>query len=139
MQHQQESLHYPAIAAAVTRDDSDRQASDNACALAARGGSTMDHCPLDHYAVVRVTGADAVPFLQGQLTQDVARVGPHALLRAALNTPQGRVVALPWLFADDDALRLLLPAGLVVPLAERLRRYVLRAKVRLEAPEPGLA
>jgi folate-binding protein YgfZ len=99
----------------------------------------MDHCPLDQYAVVRVTGADAVPFLQGQLTQDVARVGPHSLLRAALNTPQGRVVALPWLFAGDGALRLLLPAALVVPLAERLRRYVLRAKVRLEAPEPGLA
>jgi hypothetical protein len=42
------------------------------------------------------------------------------------------------LFGGEPALRMLLPAGLVVPLAERLRRYVLRAKVRLDAPEAGL-
>ena len=31
--------------------------------------------PLTHFGVIRVAGAEAVKFLQGQLTQDVALLG----------------------------------------------------------------
>ena len=82
-------------------------------------------------AIVLVTGADRVSFLQGQLTQDVAALTPATALAAAHLTPPGRVLAIARLIARDDTIVLLVPAELAVGLAERLRRYVLRAKVKV--------
>lgn len=41
---------------------------------------------------LRVAGPDAVPFLQGQLSVDVARMQPGSGKEACLLTPQGRVI-----------------------------------------------
>lgn len=90
----------------------------------------MEHCALDDQGLLIVTGPDAATFLQGQLTNDVRAIGPGNVVLAACNTPQGRVAALVRIVARDGALWLLLPRGLVAPLVERLRRYVLRAKVQ---------
>jgi folate-binding protein YgfZ len=54
--------------------------------------------------LVAATGADRVPFLQGMLTNDVARLGPGAGCAALLLTIQGRVVADLVVTADPDAL-----------------------------------
>ena len=43
---------------------------------------------------VRAAGPDAVPFLQGQLSQDVARLAVGASTGALLLQPQGKMVAL---------------------------------------------
>jgi folate-binding protein YgfZ len=88
--------------------------------------------PLAHLALLRFSGADAVAFLQGQLTQDLRRLDDGSTRLAALNTPQGRVVATLWL-KKDATLFGLLPAELAEPVIARLRRYVLRAKVAIEA------
>jgi folate-binding protein YgfZ len=88
--------------------------------------------PLPFLGVLRLVGPDAASFLQGQVTHDTGLLADGRTLLAACNTPQGRVVALPRLRQHGDAVLALLPAGLVEPLAARLRRFVLRAKVRLE-------
>jgi folate-binding protein YgfZ len=91
----------------------------------------MEHCLLEDAGLLIASGADAATFLQGQLTNDVKAVGPERVVLAAVNTPQGRVAALVRIVVRDDAHWLLLPRGLVAPLVERLKRYVLRSKVQL--------
>jgi folate-binding protein YgfZ len=81
--------------------------------------------------VLRVSGSDAVPFMQGQLSNDVERLRRDRVQLSALNTPQGRVVALPRLALRPEGIIAILPATLVPPVIERLKKYVLRAKVTL--------
>jgi folate-binding protein YgfZ len=92
---------------------------------------------LPFLGVLRFAGPDAAAFLQGQVTHDTRLLDDGRTLWTACNTPQGRVVGLPRLRQHCDEVLALLPAELVTPLAERLKRFVLRAKVRLE-PAPDL-
>ena len=82
--------------------------------------------------VLRARGADAVPFLQGQLSNDVARAPSGQWQLNGYHTPQGRVIALLRLMrlAADEVLALV-PLGLIPPVIARLNRYVLRSKVQL--------
>jgi folate-binding Fe-S cluster repair protein YgfZ len=45
---------------------------------------------LDSLGVLRARGADVVSFLQGQLSNDVALLGPARSLLAGYHNPQGR-------------------------------------------------
>ena len=92
-----------------------------------------------HRAVLLVAGADQASFLQGQLTQDVATLEPDRAQFAALLTPQGRVAAVTLLARLATGIALILPADIAAALAERLRRYVLRAKVTISEPGAALA
>ncbi|MBS0375131.1 MAG: folate-binding protein YgfZ [Proteobacteria bacterium] len=85
------------------------------------------------YAVLEVTGRDAEPFLQGQLTLDVAALGADAVAPAAYLTPQGRVLGIPWVARRAEGFDLLLPASTATSLGDRLSRYVLRSKVTITA------
>lgn len=87
---------------------------------------------LDDIGCVTAAGPDAISFLQGQLTADLAALAPgHALLTAAA-TAQGRVVAVARaLLADGAGIALVLPRSEAAALRERLARYVLRARVTL--------
>lgn len=89
-----------------------------------------DHT-LTFLAAIRFTGPDAATFLQGQLTQDTRRLSDGRTLLAACNNPQGRVVAILRLRQSGDSIYALLPADLAEPVAARLRKFVLRAKVDL--------
>jgi tRNA-modifying protein YgfZ len=81
---------------------------------------------------LRVRGADAMSFLQGQLSNDTTQVSSGQLQLSGYHTPQGRAIALLRLtvLADDDLLALL-PQELIPLVVTRLSRYVLRAKVRI--------
>ncbi len=89
---------------------------------------------LQSLAVVRCSGPDADSFLQGQLTSDIARLEDRTQL-ATYATPQGRVVAILRLSRRDDGIYMLLPVALTATLAERLRKFVLRAKVSIDVLE----
>jgi folate-binding protein YgfZ len=86
---------------------------------------------LDELGVLRVAGADASLFLQGQVSNDLARLGRERALLCALSTPQGRVVAVLRLVQGAEGIVAILPAALVAPVIERLKKYVLRAQVTL--------
>ena len=96
-------------------------------------------CPPDHYQAVLVEGPDAASFLQGQLTQEVLTLAAGSVRRAALLTPQGRVLATAWVTAREGGLALLVPAPLATAVHERLRRYLLRARARLALAPPASA
>jgi folate-binding protein YgfZ len=81
---------------------------------------------------VRFSGPDNLSFLQGQLSNDTNRLTAGAPLLAAYSTPQGRVVAVLHLLPHSSGVVAILPREIVLPTVERLRKYVLRAKVRIE-------
>jgi tRNA-modifying protein YgfZ len=80
-----------------------------------------------------VSGADTRTFLQGQLSADVDTLTPERALLAACNSAQGRVQAVLWLVARSDGIALVLPETMLERTATRLRKYVLRSKVKIEA------
>jgi folate-binding protein YgfZ len=88
---------------------------------------------LDDLTTLSVRGTDAVPFLQGQLSQDMETLGTHGALFAGLHNPQGRCLAvLRAMHLGADHVLLVLPAELAEAVRQQLGRYVLRAKVRIE-------
>ena len=74
---------------------------------------TIHATPLPFLGVLRVAGADATAFLQGQLTNDVRLLDDGRTQLAGYNTPQGRVIALLRLRKVDNAIYALLPAELL--------------------------
>ena len=88
--------------------------------------------PLAEFGALRFQGPDARKFLQGQLSNDMARLRAGVILRAGVHNPQGRTIALLWLAeqSSEDVLAML-PLELVAPVAAHLRRYLLRAKLTI--------
>jgi folate-binding protein YgfZ len=81
---------------------------------------------------VRVRGSDAVGFLQGQLSNDVAQLAGGQPMLAGLHNPQGRAIALLRLvLVGADDVFAVLPRELAASVATRLSKYVLRAKVKV--------
>jgi tRNA-modifying protein YgfZ len=88
--------------------------------------------PLPHLGVIRVEGEDAVKFLQGQLTQDFALLGPHEARLAAFCNAKGRMLASFVGFKRSPTeILLVCSADLLAPMVKRLSMFVLRAKARL--------
>ena len=85
------------------------------------------------WACLRVTGPDAETFLQGQLSGDVRDPGRGW---TSYSSPKGRMLAVLRLVRDGDRFDLHLPPALLEPIAKRLRMFVLRSKVTLEAIAP---
>jgi folate-binding protein YgfZ len=100
------------------------------------------HAALPNLQVLSASGADAIDFLHGQLTQDVQGLAGDAAALAGYCTAKGRLLATlviwrPPAAGQDDPtaprLRALVRADVAEPLLKRLRMFVLRAKVTLAA------
>ncbi|MDP8983988.1 MAG: hypothetical protein M3N97_02915 [Pseudomonadota bacterium] len=87
---------------------------------------------LHHFGLLRFAGPDALNFLQGQVSNDTRALSDGAPLLAAYSTPQGRVAAVLHLLPHSSGVIALLPREIVLPTLERLRKYVLRAKLIIE-------
>jgi len=87
----------------------------------------------DGMGVLAFRGPDAARFLQGQLSADVEELGNGASTLAGLHNLQGRVIALLALLRTaPEELLAVLPRDLVGVVEQRLRKYILRSKVRIE-------
>jgi folate-binding protein YgfZ len=94
--------------------------------------SELHRTDLEDLGVLRIAGPDAVRFLQGQLSSDVTRVAAGQAPLAGYHNPQGRTIALLRLVAlAEGELLALLPRELAASVAQRLAKYVLRAKVAI--------
>jgi len=91
---------------------------------------------LDELTVVRIAGPDTHAYLQGQLSADLEQLTTARSCLACVNSPQGRVQAVVWLVRENDGVLLVCPREIESRVVERLRRYVLRAKVTVE-PVPA--
>lgn len=93
---------------------------------------------LEERGVLRIVGADARPFLQGLISNDVTKVTPAHTIYAALLTAQGRFLHDFFIAQQGDALLLELARARRDDLRKRLTLYRLRSKVTIE-PDDGLA
>ncbi|OUM02984.1 CAF17-like 4Fe-4S cluster assembly/insertion protein YgfZ [Variovorax sp. JS1663] len=87
---------------------------------------------LSHLGVIRAEGPEAANFLNGQLTQDFALLGPAEARLAALCTAKGRVIAsFIGIKPQPDRVLLVLGRDILPATLKRLSMYVLRAKLKL--------
>jgi tRNA-modifying protein YgfZ len=90
------------------------------------------NAPTGPLGVIRVQGADAVKFLQGQLTQDVALLGLSEARLAAWCSAKGRMLAsFVVLKNTQDDILLLCSASVLPATLKRLQMFVLRAQCKL--------
>jgi folate-binding protein YgfZ len=88
-------------------------------------------CDLSAQGLIKVSGADAETFLQGQFTNDVRQVSSEHSQLSAYCSPKGRMLACFRVFRHGDDFYLRLPRERVEAILKRLRLFVLRAKVTL--------
>ena len=84
-------------------------------------------------AVLRVSGADRIDFLQGIVSNDVAKAGENRGVWAAFLTPQGKYLHDFFLASDGKSILLDCERARADDLRKRLRRYTLRSDARVEA------
>lgn len=77
-----------------------------------------------------LSGRDAVPFLQGLITNDIKRLD-NGMIYAAMLTPQGKYLADFFLVAHDNGVLVDVDDSLGDMLAQRLGLYKLRAEVTI--------
>lgn len=88
-------------------------------------------------AWLRVSGADAETFLQGQLSNDVRRLSAGQAQLSSYNSPKGRMLAVLHLVRSGDDILIELPRAIADATLARLKMFVLRAKVAI-APADDL-
>jgi len=82
--------------------------------------------------VLAVAGEDRVAFLQGLVSNDVARVAPGRAIYTALLTAQGRYLHDFFIAAHNDALLIEVERARLPDLLKKLSLYKLRSKVTLK-------
>lgn len=95
--------------------------------------------PLTGMGLISVYGPDARAFLDSQLTSAVSEVSPTHAQYTGYCTPKGRLLATMLLFMQGDRFWLKLPAELSSGVAQRLQKFILRAKVKVEVTSSDLA
>lgn len=86
---------------------------------------------LPQRGVISLSGADAVPFLQGLVSNDITRATAERAVYAALLTPQGRFLHDMFVLAKDGELWLDCAAAQAGALLAKLSKYKLRSAVTL--------
>ena len=93
---------------------------------------------LSDRAVLRIGGAEARPFLQGLVTQDMGAVTPETPQWAALLSAQGKALFDFLLWADGDNILIDCEGEVADALAKRLTLYRLRRAVTIERTDIGV-
>ncbi len=88
--------------------------------------------------ILAVSGEDRTAFLQGLVSNDVARLAPGSAQWAALLTPQGKYLFDFFLVADGEAILIDAEKALIEDLRRKLSVYRLRSRVVL-TPRPELS
>jgi folate-binding protein YgfZ len=105
---------------------------DSLAALYAQARDRGALLDLSDRAMWRLSGADRVRYLNGQVTNDIRRAGPGAALTACVTTAKGRLSGLIFVSAAPDFLRIDAEPALREPLTARLERYIIADDATLE-------
>src|SRR5205085_3254236 len=98
---------------------------------AVRGGEGAGLFDLSSRGRVRVSGGEAVQFLNGMLTNDVARLEDGAWMQAAFPNPQGRLLASARVFRRSDGFLFDTEAATYERVLKTLERFTLAGDFRV--------
>lgn len=77
-------------------------------------------------------GPDAVSYLDGQVSQDLAAMTPGTVARALLLEPRGKLLAPMWVLRGEDRVGMIVDGAAAAPAVERLESFRFRVEVELE-------
>lgn len=100
-------------------------------------GDTL--CDLSHTTQVSAGGDDAEDFLQNQLTNDLQSLGKEESLLAGYCNAKGRLICIFRIWRNGDGFLIQMPRDIHEASIDRLRKYVLRAKVQFSADREPIA
>ena len=87
---------------------------------------------LKNRALLRVSGSDAETFLQGQLSNDISKLGNSSVQLNAYCQHQGKILALFWVTKNEDSFSLSFPSDLLEAIKSRLQMFVIMSDVIIE-------
>ena len=93
--------------------------------------STNSHVILHDRGLLKVSGDDALDFLQGLVTNDVSKADPKRALYSAMLSPQGKYLYDFFIVHLNGELAIDCEAGRLGELKRKLNMYKLRSKVEL--------
>jgi folate-binding protein YgfZ len=88
---------------------------------------------------LRITGADASRFLNGQITNDLRRVTPASSIQASILNAKGKLSAHAFLSTDADGFLVDADPELREDLPARLDRYIIADDVQIEDVTEGFS
>jgi tRNA-modifying protein YgfZ len=97
--------------------------------MAAQDGTVL--CDLGQFGTLRVSGAEAQPFLQNLLSNDIGEVGNSRAQLSSLNTAKGRLLATMLIWREGGDYLLQLPRVSCETIRKKLSMYVLRSRVKI--------
>ena len=89
-------------------------------------------------STITVTGPDAFEFLQGQLSNDLARLETEAEILAAWCNPKGRVIWFGTVWSTDTGFGLSALAETAESIVQRLTMFRFRSKVEFDIIDDGV-
>lgn len=92
----------------------------------------MHYAELDSRTLIRLSGDDIIPFLQGLITQDAQKLAKSEALYTALLSPQGKFLHDFFLVPRGDSIWLDVAKTRADDLLNRLKLYKLRSKISIE-------
>lgn len=101
---------------------------------ATRDGATQRDnfiCTADELGLILVNGEDATDFLQNQLSNDIALLDESHFQMSSYSTPKGRMIGIFRVIRISNGYILVTTRAMVLPLLERLFKFILRARVTL--------
>jgi folate-binding protein YgfZ len=87
--------------------------------------------PIEHLAILKISGNDAGKLLQGQVTCNINDITESKSSLGALCNPKGRAISTFLLVKTPDAFLMVLPKELLATIQKRLQMYILRSAVTL--------
>lgn len=93
----------------------------------------MELINLSHYGIIKISGAAAGTFLQGQLTCDINEITSSTFRLTGYCNPQGRLWFVGRIWLQDDHYFLHLPQEIIPAVITDLSKYALFSKVTVEA------
>ncbi len=89
-------------------------------------------CTLPQWGLLLVSGEDAIPFLHGQLTNDIKLLQENSACLAGYCTPKGRLLTSMLAWKSAQQIYLQLPVALLPGFQKRLQMFIMRSKVTLQ-------
>jgi len=83
-------------------------------------------------SLLKISGSDAEPFLQGQLSNDITKLNTSSVQLNAYCQHQGKILALFWVMRHEDSFFLSFPLDLLEVIKTRLQVFVIMSDVTID-------